>query len=232
MIMRPAIAVLSALLLLTACGDGGTPKATSSPTSAPTPLTAAQAKTVAAAGVLTAADLPGYKAETQTGDPDEVAEAKKLAACLGVTYPEVLASDTGRAFTQGEIELDSYVDVSTSAADARAEYDALATAKGPSCLKTIVSDGFTSLGAAVENVTVTPMPITVSGSDAALAYTFDFKGSTPDGKRLDFHGYSLGALVGQASVKIDVFAVPGQDFPVADATALLTKAVDRVKAAS
>ncbi len=60
MTRRLLAAALSALLLVAGCGgDGGSPKATSSPTPSPTPLPAEQAKTIAAAGVLTQADMPG-----------------------------------------------------------------------------------------------------------------------------------------------------------------------------
>lgn len=226
-----AVTVLA--LLLAACGGAGKPpRASSSPTPSPTPLTAAQAKAVAAVGVLAAADLPGYTVTAEAPDPESEKDARALAACLGVTHAELIASDPGRTFTKGPLEITSSVDVAADATAARAELTAYDSDKGVTCGKTQLTGFVSKEGLTVRKLDLTRSQITVTGADDAFAYTIDMSATAPDGSTVALQGYELGALAGQAEVSLSVLSQGPPAMTLADATALLTTSVSRVKDAS
>lgn len=79
-------------LALTACGDSGKKPSTSG-SSSPTTNTAAADKAKAEKLVLVAADFPaGWTATPSTPDPNEEAQGKELAACVGAVDPDVAES--------------------------------------------------------------------------------------------------------------------------------------------
>lgn len=227
---RLSAVAVCALLLIAGCGGGSSPKVTASPAPSPTPLTAAQAKTLAAAGILTAADLPGY--EVAPGEGESEADAKKLAACLGITHTPYLAVDNGRTFTKGDLEISSSVDVATSAVEAKAELAGYDSAKGVTCGKQQIAAFFTEEGLTVKTLNITRTPISVPGADGSFAYTLDVSATSPGGTIAARQGYQLGSLVGQVEIGLSVFSQGAPAVSLTEATALLVKAVERVKAAS
>ena len=123
------VVVLCSLLALAGCGSSGDgAKAAPSPT--PKVLTAAEAKAVAAAGILTAADMPGYTAKPgEADDAEDQATDAAIRTCVGSPVRDYLVSDPGREFTKGDLEVDSSVDVARTAAIAKAELAAYTSSK-------------------------------------------------------------------------------------------------------
>ena len=220
------VLTVCAAAALTACGGGSSKK-----TPAAVPLTEAKAKTVAAAGILTAADLPGYTAADQTHDASNDETDKKLATCLGVPAETYLTRNFGKSFTKGQLEIDSSVDVATSAASARTQLTALTSSKAPDCLKSTLTELLATSGLTVTSFTATPTSVRVSGADATFGYKLAFAGAGK-GQQISFSGYEVGSLVGQVQVAVSVLASSAGTFSFDDTVALLTTATGRVKAAS
>jgi hypothetical protein len=224
-------AVAVALLALVGCGSSGGDGA--KPSSSPTPkaLTAADAKTVAAAGVLTAADMPGYTAEAQDpDDADDTATDAAFRTCIGSPARDYLYSDPGRSFTKGDLEVDSSVDVARTAEIAKAELDAYAGPKTEACAKAEFTKLFAGEGGTLTSYKQTPVTVTVPGSDGTFGVQFTLVLSG-GGESTTLQGYELGALVGQVEVALSVFGTPEETLTVEQAQALLVKAAGRVKAA-
>ena len=226
---RPFAPVVCFALALSGCGGGSSAKHSTTPTPSPTPLTAAQAKVLAAAAVVAAEDLPGYKAEIQKTDPSDAASTAALDRCIGVPVTTYLAEDPGKAYTLGPLEIDSSGSVVTTAAMAKGEVDALIS-KGQACIKTAILDGQGSdLSKAA--VTITPQTLTVPGADEAFVYDIILTGES-QGHAVALSGSEAGALVGQTEIQISTFGEAHSGLSVDELTALLTKAVARVKAAA
>lgn len=227
--------VLCAALAATLGGCGGSSKGSpvtkTSPSPTAAPLTAATAKALAAAGVLTKADLPGYTTAAQEHDASDDQTDAALAACLGVPTPTYLARDFGTAFTKGELEIDSSVDIATTAAAAKDELTAYTSAKAPTCVKQTLTAVLAKSGITVTSFTATPQPVTVSGSDTSFGYALTLAGTT-QGQTINLSGYEAGALVGQAEVSLSTIASSQDAITLPQVTALLTTAVGRVRAAS
>jgi hypothetical protein len=230
---RPvALAVVAAALLVltAACGGGGSKKSSSNPT--PAPLTTAKAQALAKAAVLTAADMPGYKAEESKDDPNDKATDQRIAACLGTTKPTYLAENPGMTFTKGDLEVDSSADVAPSVATAKAEVAAFTSPKLKDCVKQEFAKLLADSHGVITAFEITPQSSTVTGADETFAYTFDLRASVA-GQQLHFNGLDVGALVGQVEVDLSVFDQSGSStFTVEQANALLQRAVDRTKAAA
>ena len=223
--LRPFAALVCLLLAVSGCGGGspaGTPK--------PKPLTTAQATTIAAAGVLLPADLPGYTGEAQTADPSDAADQVEFDKCLGVPTSTYLAQDQGKSYTKGDLEIDSSSQVLTTAPMAKAEFDAADSAKGTACLK---AQATAAAGADVSNaaVTVTTQSVTVPGADGALYFDFVLTG-TAQGQQVEVRGSQAIARVGQTQVELDSFATAPPLLTTDEMVALLTKVVARVKTAA
>jgi hypothetical protein len=228
---RPTVlaVVAAAVLVLTAACGGGSKKDSATPS--PTALSKAQAESLAKAAVLTAADMPGYKAEEQTKDPDDEADDKRLAACLGTTKPTYLAENAGLTFTKGELEVDSSADVAPSVAAAKAELAAFRSDKLKGCLRSEFEKLLADSRGTITKFEVTPTPITVTGADDSFAFRFEL-GASVSGQQLRFTGFDLGALVGQVEPEISSFDPSGSSaFTLDQGVALLQKAVDRTRAA-
>jgi hypothetical protein len=230
---RLVVAFCSALALA-ACGsssDGGS-KASSSPSPTPTVLSAAEAKTVAAAGVLSAADMPGYTAKAaEEDDPDAKAADAVFRTCIGLPTEDYLGSDLGREFNKGDLDVNSSVDVARTAEIAKAELDAYNGTRSEECAKAEFTKLFQAHGATVTSFKLTPVAVTVPGSDEAFGQEISMDLSN-GGQTAQLRGLDLGALVGQVEVKITVLGTPTESLPLADAQALLVKATGRVKAAA
>src|SRR4051794_26687741 len=97
--MRRHMLLVFPALVLAACSSSGSSQGTagskSSPSPSAVPLTAAQAKIAAAAGVLTRADLPGYSSQVQKQDATDVATERSGRACLGLPTANYSARNFG-----------------------------------------------------------------------------------------------------------------------------------------
>jgi hypothetical protein len=237
MLPRSLVLALCAAVALTGCGGGSSqPSTTSTSSSAaaaatPVALTLAKAKLLAAAAVLTDADLPGYTSKAQTHDASNDALDAKMATCLGVTAATYLTRNFGTAFSKGELEIDSSADVATSTADAKKQLADMTSSKAPACLKSQLTAALASTGFTVTSFSAQPASVTIPGSDGAFVYTMVVAG-TIQGRNIELRGFDAGALVGQVEVGVSVFAPSATTFTLAQTTALLTKATERTKAAS
>ena len=217
-----ALALVAAVVLAMTSACGGSDK--------PKPLSTPKAQEVVKVGVLTAADMPGYKAEDQEADPDDEKSDEHVATCLGLAKPSYVARNPGRSFTKGDLEVESTADVASSASQAKAELKAFGTDKAEGCLK----DEFNSLlkesGGTISRFELTPQTISVKGADDTFAYKLDF-GATIAGQNLTFSGIAVGALVGQVELEVNAFDPTGSgSFGIDQAVPLLQKVVDRTKA--
>lgn len=221
----PLVLALTATVALAGCAGSSTAK------KAKPALTAEKAKVVAAAGVLTDADLPGYTSEAQTHDASDDASDKALATCLGIPVGTFLARDFGKAFHKGTLEVDSSVDIATSAKDAQAQLAAISGGKGVGCLKTLLGGLIGSSGATVTSIELTPVSPAVQGADGSFGYQIAVA-LTAAGQTVTIKGFELGALVGQVEIDITDIATGGEPLGLEDSVALLNKVVARVTAAS
>jgi hypothetical protein len=226
--LRPAAALLC-LALLTGCAGSSGDAARSTPSPTPSPLTLAQAKDVAAAGVLTTADLPGYEVAAQEADSDKEDFEAQLATCLGVTKPTYFAKDPGRSFSKDELEVDSSVDVAPTREAAKADVAALASAKAPDCVKAQFTKEFGGSGLDVTSFVITPATISVPLSQATAAYRYSIDASS-EGQPVAIRGVLLSAAVGQAEISLASTSSPAAALTLDELTALLVKAAARVDA--
>jgi hypothetical protein len=234
---RSLVLALCAAVALTGCGGGSSqstnPSRSSAATAAATPvaLTLERAKILAAAAVLTEADLPGYTTSAQTHDASNDELDAKMATCLGVTAPTYLTRNFGTAFSKGELEIDSSADVATSSADAKKQLADMTSSKAPDCLKSQLTAALASSGLTVTSFSAQHASVTIPGSDAAFIYTMALTG-TVQGRNIELRGFNAGSLVGQVEVGVSVFAPSATTFTLEQTTALLTKATERTKAAA
>ena len=224
-----ALIALSIFVAATGCSAKSHPAASPSPTA--TALTLEQAKTLAAAAVLTKADLPGYTLKAQTHDPSDDVNDSKLATCLGTPTPTYLTRNFGTGFTKGTLEIDSSGDVASSVDAAKTQLAALTSAKAPDCLKTLFTQLLSASGGTISKFNATLVPITVPQSDASFAYTFSITASS-GGQSAVLNGIEAGSLVGQVEVDVTVLAEGSSTFTLDQAVALLRTASARVQAAS
>jgi hypothetical protein len=197
----------------------------------PVALTVERAKILAAAAVLTEADLPGYTTRAQTHDASNDELDAKMATCLGVTASTYLTRNFGTAFSKGELEIDSSADVATSTADAKKQLADMTSSKAPDCLKSQLTAALASSGFTVTSFSAQHASVTIPGSDAAFIYTMALTG-TVQGRNIELRGFNAGSLVGQVEVGVSVFAPPATTFTLEQTTGLLAKATERTKAAA
>ncbi|MCW2544403.1 MAG: hypothetical protein JWM40_1955, partial [Frankiales bacterium] len=150
--------------------------------------------------------------------------------CLGVASPPYLASDPGRSFTKGDLEVDSSADVAATLADGKAELAAYTGPKSTQCFKAQLVKVFAAEGASVTSFVHTPVTLTVPGADAVFGYELSVD-ATGGGQTLQLRGFDLGTLVGQVEVSVSVFGTPQVGLTLDEAQALLVKATARAKAA-
>lgn len=232
---RSLVLALCAAVALTGCGSSQSTTSTTSSaaTAAPTPvaLTLTKAKVLAAAAVLTDADLPGYATNAQTHKASNDELDAKMATCLGVTAPTYLTRNFGTAFSKGDLEIDSSADVATSTADAMNQLAGMTSSKAPDCLKSQLTAALASSGFTITSFSAQHPSVTIPGSDAAFIYMIALTG-TVQGRNVELGGFNAGSLVGQVEVGLSVFAPSATTFTLEQTTALLTKATERTKAAS
>jgi hypothetical protein len=227
---QAALAVVATALLVLTAACSSDSKKSSGPT--PTPLSTPQAQALASAAVLTAADMPGYKAEPETHDADDQASEDRVVTCLGLGKPSYLARNFGTSFSKGTLEVQSSADVAHSAAQARTELAALTGSKAEGCLKAEFAQLVSGSGGSITKFELTPIEVSVNGADDTFGYKLEFSASAA-GQTLTFSGFDLGALVGQVEVDIQVFDSSGTPGLTTDqAEALLQKVTDRTKAAA
>jgi hypothetical protein len=136
-----AVAMLMALLALTACG--GSKKASTSTavpsTTAPKPDRvddAARARSL----VLVSGDFPaGWTASApEPDDPEDDATDEKLAECIGVDTAEPSAEFDGQDFAMGGAEVSTSVALMASRADFEEEVEALQRPKFVTCTEQVL----------------------------------------------------------------------------------------------
>lgn len=225
------VAVACATLVLAGCGGSSSPstaKPKASPT--PTPLTTAKAQSLAAAGILTSADLPGYASKPQTHDATDTANDKKMQDCLGLPMPTYLTRNFGTSFTKGTVEFDSSADVASSVSGATTQLTALKGPKAATCFEQVVKEALAGAGVTAKSATATPVPMTVPGSDGSFGYQLAVT-ARAQGQTIKVTGFEVGSLVGQVEIEIGAITFGTGSISLDQTTALLTKVTGRVKAA-
>jgi hypothetical protein len=185
-------------------GDENPPPATFEPTATPTPfpstgpLSEAEAKRLAALGVLTSTDMAGWDAAPRVVDPSDDEADARIKECLLLPSQPYFARDTGRTFTQGGVQVNSKVDVTASLAQADAELSAKQGPDGARCYREFL----TKQGGG--QLTLEVLPVTVEGADRVVAYRLVLSGIGPTGA-LAAGGYQLLAQVGQVEISLDTY---------------------------
>ncbi len=204
-----------ACLLLTACSDSDVlppapPDPPASPTlgppTIPTPapyptvssVSTALAKQLAAAGVLTAADLPGWTTTSQTFDASDKSREDQDKECMRVALTPYAARDFGRTFEKDAVVISASADVTATREQSVAEMAAWHSLDGPRCYR----ERFLKAGAA--EMTIDIVPTTVLGADDAVAYRVSFTIAGPSGI-VRGGGFQIFALVGQTEITIDTY---------------------------
>jgi hypothetical protein len=236
-VIQPAVRALlvgAVSLSLTACGGGDTSdNASDAPSTVPTPtertLTEAQAKVIAEASLLKAADMPGYEATPpdETEDPEEEKAEAELEKCVGSESPDYLADEASDDFSKGEppagVEVSSEVQVVKTFAEGEADLKAFLSDKALGCLETFFGkalDGELPAGVTVGKPTVERFDI-AKPAEASEAFGLRIQSTlSGQGMSLDFSIALAGALVGRAELSV-ISTGFGQEFPVAEQARLL-----------
>jgi hypothetical protein len=179
--VRRLVMLATAALALSAC-DGGAdtesaaPEATAT-TAAATTTTAinvAVDKAKARALVFTRSDLPaGWKATPHQDDPTDKKFDNQLAACLGRPRPTTYLTARANSpdFASGDAEVSSEALLVRTAADFKADVDAVQGPKYIPCVKRVVTSSLRQLaGASVRSVAVAPLPV-----DSAAQFSAGFR---------------------------------------------------------
>jgi hypothetical protein len=219
------------MLVPAACGGPTAAPGTHSPAASSAPLTAAAARTIAEAAILTQNDLPGSFASPITRDASADAADEKLETCLGLAPASYLTRNYGKSFSQRTVEFESSADVRDTVAAARSRFSALNGPDGTRCMKATLSTSLTILGAAVASASLTPVSLHVPGSDASFGFRFSVT-ATVQGKTGKLTGFELGSLVGQVEIHVGVVTFGGQPVGLDRAAQLLSTATTRVRSAS
>jgi len=260
---RPVRAAVAAALCLglSACGSSGgksvlapPPSPTAQPASA-TPTTsesaspgpsgsaspsgsaaagADSAKKLTAAGVLTAADVPGFTGEAQPAQSsDEKATEDALYKCLGLPSPKFLDRNPGTEFSKDnpDTDIDTNADVVDSAAAAHDLARAATGQSGPGCYQTYFQSAFAAAGDKIAGLTVTPVTVSVPGSDSVFALHV-VGATTGDDDSGPFDTYVITAAHGQTEVTINYTVNGSAKASSDDAARLAEVVVNRVKAAA
>ena len=204
----------------------GSPTATGSPSASASSiaLAAALAKSFAAAGVLRAADIPGWDSARQSLDShnDEIQLATK--ECLRRPLTAYQARDAGRSFKKDGVEVTSKAEVTATKGQSDADLKAMRGDDGARCFRKalleVAPDGV--------ELAVKAVPVTVEGADQAVAFRISYYVDDDDG--FEGGGYQLIALVGQTQIWLD--SSEGSEDPTFSLTrlaALAEKLVKRVR---
>jgi hypothetical protein len=190
-------------------------------------VSTSHAKKLAKAGALTAKDLKGWEFEASEVSPTDAKDEAALFKCLGLSKPSFTARNRGFDIASPNLarEIDSYVDVASSTARAKAYMTALQSKKGASCLDKAITAQFTDLGAPNVKVTVKAVKITVAKADQDAAFHIVASvGGIP------LEGYMIAARVGQTVVHVDPVQFDGTNASLAQGKSLIQTAVKRVRA--
>lgn len=214
-----AVTVTAALCLgLSACGSSGSksvvappPSPTAQPASA-TPATSESAspgsdsaKKLTAAGVLLAADVPGFTGEAQPPlSSAENAIEDALYKCLGLSSPKFLDRNPGTEFSKDnpDTDIDTNADVVDSATAAHDLARAATGQSGPGCYQTYFQSRYTAEGDKIAGLTVTPVAVSVPGSDSVFALHV-VGATTGDDDSGPFDTYVITAAHGRTEVTIN-----------------------------
>lgn len=190
-------------------------------------ITKAKAEKLAKAGVLTRNDLTTFRSEVNEGDSAEY-EAS-LYKCLGAKVPTYVAKNPGRTFEKRALTIDSSAYVVNTKKAAEADFKAVMTKRGDSCIARSFRVAFEQEGATVDSVKVRRFAVSVAGADIAFGQRYMMSGSF-DGFPFVVLGLSVNALVGQTELSVGPTRYDGRDPNLTQAQSLIAKLVKRVRA--
>jgi hypothetical protein len=201
---------------------------------ADTALTLDLAKKLAAAGLLTGDDLPGYTSVPRATDADQVAGAAggQLTACLGLSSTDdTLWAPHGVVFRQGTSTLTSSATVATTVDHARSDLIALGGAAGAECIQKLMSQTLAGSGLRVTSTSARVLPISVVGTDDSFVQQFSFLVQAPGRQAVSVRMLNVSARIGQVDLDLLAGGAETSMLSTADATALVATAAERVRSA-
>lgn len=216
-------------LLLAACGG-------SSSSSSSTPLTKAQATTLAGQINLTQADVPGSTASPNPQDAASKASDAALAACTGGVPPskEIVnlsspSFSTGSGLTQNEAS--SNVTVLPSMADVQQNLKALTSAKGHSCLNTQLNKLLSTSGqsgVSFSSGTLTTLPFSTGTTQGGFGVRVTVN-AVAAGQHIPFFVDVIGFAQGPTEVELEALGI-SKPYPAAEEARLVALLESRAKA--
>jgi len=196
------------------------------------PIAGSRAIALAKAGMLVAADLPGWKpAKPPPTTPAESAAERDFWTCMG-RPPRTYAATQATDFTKGQLAIASSVDVAPTLA--RADDD-IADWHNPAhvdCLERLTGATADLPPGVTISVSGKPVPVSVPGAEGSFGYVITL--TAKFGVRTAaLTVVELGARVGHAEVRITAGGTePGvAPPPTATLVGLLSRAVGRVRKA-
>lgn len=190
-------------------------------------ITKAKAERLAKAGVLTKNDLRTFRSEVNEGDSAEYRVS--FYECLGAKVPTFVAENPGRTFEKRALTIDSSAFVVNTKKAARADFKAVMTKKGDSCIARSFRAAFEQEGATVDSVKVRRFAVSVAGADLAFGQRYTMSGSF-EGFPFVIVGLSVNALVGQTELSVGPTRYDGRNPNLTQAQSLVAKLVQRVRA--
>lgn len=235
MSIRPTHLVLVGALLLTGSGSGVAQAAMVDTATVPTSarmLTATKARTIAAAGVLRATDMPGHlRTKNSLGDRLEVSETW-MAQCVGRKMGPYLTRNAGYTYLTSDlgIQVASSTDVARTLAAARADKATLTSARYRSCLRKAISAEAETDSVEITSFKATAIAPRITGADTTYGYVLDL-GLRQSGIEATVQMLVVTSNVRHAEVSLVVSSV-GTPVSKSNTYRLLGTAVKRVKRAS
>ncbi len=211
-----------------AAASPGSPDA--KPTAGSSPAELRKATQFADAGVLLAADLPGFTGETQAIDTSDDRAEEALYTCLRAPRPTYVARNPGSVWTKGAQRIASAADVLTSPKAAKQDLIASKSGLAPTCFREYLLGQLAGDGMSV-SAQSDGLPVTVKGSDGAFAVkvTISVSDANTSTKLI---GYLVGTVVGSVQISVLSLQTDGSTPTLAEAARLAGLAVARVKATS
>lgn len=190
---------------------------------------AAEVDRLAKAGLLVAADLPGFTGQPLAFDGSEEFKVASLYQCLRSPRPVYVSRNPGTSWVKGTRRIDSSADVVRSAATAKQNLTASKSPFAASCyaeaLLRLVEQPGSSTGAMAD-----PASVKVKNAEGAFGVKFTLTAST-GGQTRTLTGFLVGAVVDTVEITV-IDAVSDGPAPTLSETAKLAEAaVARVRAA-
>lgn len=190
---------------------------------------AAEVDRLSAAGLLVAADLPGFTGQPLAFDGSEEFEVAGLYQCLQAPRPVYVSRNPGTSWTKGTARIDSSADVVRSAATAKQNLEASKSPFAAQCYGEALLGLVEQPGASTQAM-ANPASVKVKNADGAFGVTFTLTASV-GGQTRRLTGFLVGAVVDTVEITVISAVSEGPAPKLSEAVELAGAAATRVRAA-